>query len=295
MSNRRGAPGYVTVRVAEAIRLSPSMIRVVFDVPATCGFESSGVPDEIVQLYFPAAGEDAPPEMTSKGGVLAHHDGVLRECRNYTVRRWESGRIWIDFVDHVGGIAAEWARSAAPGRQLGMSGTRSWYEPPGDTDWMLFIADLPGLPAMLRAIEQLPAGRNAHAIAEVAHRDDMLEVRTSAEVTVDWLIAGNGRGASELADAARAYAMPPGPGYIWFGGEASAGRAVRKYLCGEMSFPADRLAIVGYWRDDKEVWLERYERVADSLLGDYERIAATGVGDAEAEIAWDEILERAGL
>ncbi|WP_032377669.1 siderophore-interacting protein [Rhodococcoides fascians] len=295
MAGRGDEGGYLTARVVESIRLSPSQIRVVFDSSDAHGFESSGVPDEIVHLYFPADGESAPPEMTRRNGVLAHHDGVGRECRNYTVRRWDGDRITIDFVDHVGGVAADWARSAEPGAALGMWGTRSWYEPPADTEWMLLIADLPGLPALCRALEQLPAGLRAHAIVEVAHDDDVLDVRSAASVTMDWRVAGNGRAPSELPDAVRAYEIPAGNGYVWFGGEASAGRAVRTYLRGDIGIPAKRLAIVGYWRDDKEAWLERYERVADSLIDDYERIAATGMGEAEAELHWDEILERAGL
>lgn len=151
MAGRRDEGGYLTARVIEANRLSPSLIRVVFDASDACGFESSGVPDEIVHLYFPADGEDVPPEMIRRDGVLAHHDDVVRECRNYTVRCWDGDRITIDFVDHVGGVAADWARSAEPGTALGMWGTRSWYEPPADTEWMLLIADLPGLPAVCRA------------------------------------------------------------------------------------------------------------------------------------------------
>ncbi|WP_052049520.1 siderophore-interacting protein [Rhodococcoides fascians] len=135
----------------------------------------------------------------------------------------------------------------------------------------------------------------AHAIVEVAHDDDVLDVRLAASVTMDWRVAGNGRAPSELPDAVRAYEIPAGTGYVWFGGEAAAARAVRNYLRGDIGIPAKRLAIVGYWRDDKEAWLERYERVADSLIDDYDRIAATGIGEAEAELHWDEILERAGL
>lgn len=295
MARQRDEGAYLTARVLESIRLSPSLIRVVFDATNTHGFATSGIPDEIVHLYFPAGGEDAPPEMFVRDGVLSHHDDVVRECRNYTVRQWTGDRITIDFVDHVGGVAADWARSTVPGQQLGIWGTRSWYDPPADTAWMLLIADLPGLPAMLRLIEQLPAGQRVHAIAEVADPDDIFEVETPAHISFDWLIGGNGRAASRLADAAREYELPPAPGYVWFAGEASAGRAVRKYFRGEHGIPSNRLSIVGYWRDDKEAWLERYERVADSLIDDYERIAATGMGEAEAEIHWDEILERAGL
>ncbi|AMY53518.1 siderophore-interacting protein [Rhodococcoides fascians] len=295
MAGRRDEGGYLTARVIEANRLSPSLIRVVFDASDARGFESSGVPDEIVHLYFPAVGEDVPPEMIRRDGVLAHHDDVVRECRNYTVRRWDGDRITIDFVDHVGGVAADWARSAEPGTALGMWGTRSWYEPPADTEWMLLIADLPGLPALCRALEQLPAGLRAHAIVEVAHDNDVLDVRSAASVTMDWRVAGNGRAPSQLVDAVRTFRVPAGNGYVWFGGEASVGRGVRKYFRSEIGFPASRMAIVGYWRDDKEAWIERYERVADSLIDDYERMAATGMGEAEAEIHWDEILERAGL
>ena len=293
---RPAGPGYATARVCEVLRLSPSLIRVVFDGVAEQDLASSGVPDEIVHLYFPAAGEDAPPSMTVVDGVLGHHgDDAGRECRNYTVRRWDGDRVFIDFVDHGAGVAASWARAARPGQMLGMWGTRAWYSPPAGVEWMLLVADLPGLPALLRIVEELPADRRAHAIVEVRHRDDMLPVESAAEVTVDWRIGGNGHAPSVLAPAVAEFAVPNPQGYVWFAGEASVGRALRKQLKGVM--PPNRLALVGYWRDDKESWLDRYELESDRLLAEYERFtaAATGMSEAEAELHWDEILERAGL
>lgn len=296
-SRHPGTPGYATVRVCEVVRLSPSLIRVVFDGVDPSILTSSGVPDEIVHLSFPADGEDAPPEMTVVNGILGHHgQDAGRDCRNYTVRRWDADRVFVDFVDHGAGVASSWARSARPGQLLGMWGTRSWYEPPADTEWMLLVADLAGLPALMRVVEQLPAGQRAHAIVEVRHAEDMLPVESAAEVTVDWRIGGNGHAPSMLADAVATYELPSAAdrGYVWFAGEASAGRAVRKQLRGVM--PPSRLAIIGYWRDDKEAWLDRYEHASDRLLAEYEQVTASAdMSEAEAELHWDEILERAGL
>lgn len=290
------ASAYVTARVAEVSRLSSSFIRVVFDNPDPVGFVSSDVPDEIVHLYFPADEEVAPPEMAWIDGVLAHHrEADVRECRNYTVRHWGADTLTIDFVDHGGGVAAAWARSARPGDQLGMWGTRSWYRPPVDTAWMLLVADLPGIPALLRIVEQLPPGQHAHIIAEVAHSDDVVDINVRPEVTVDWLLGGNTVGASSIAERAATWAVPHGPGYVWFAGEASTGRALRKHFRGHHHIPANRLALVGYWRANKSDWVSRYEHKEAELLTEYAKINSTNISDAEAEVYWDEILEREGL
>lgn len=288
--------GYALARVIDRMRLSPSFIRVGFRIEGPTALSSSGVPDEIVHLYFPADGESAPPLMTVRDGILAHHEpGTARESRNYTVRRWDGDRLTIDFVDHGDGLAASWARNARREDVLGVWGTRSWYSPPADTDWMLLIADLPGIPAMLRVLETLPGGTTAHAIAEVAHTDDILPHASTAAVDIQWHIGGNGRTPSRLTDAVAAYEIPPGNGYVWFAGEASVGRALRKHFRDVQRMPAHRLALVGYWREDKERWLARYHQQEDSLLASYERAAVVADTEAEAEIYWDEILERAGL
>ncbi len=292
MPTAASTTGYLTAPVLEVARLSPSFLRVVLADTGGGRPASSGVPDEIVHLYFPAAGESAPPPMTEVDGVLAHHDpDDARVARNYTVRRWEQGRITIDFVDHGTGTAVAWARNARPGMQLGVWGTRAWYQPPADTRWMLLVADLTGVPAMLRILEQLPPGVQAHAIAEVAHPADRLP--TDGPHQVDWRLAGNGRAPSALPSAVAEWDAPDGPGYVWFAGEASAGRAIRKQLRG--TIPSSRQAIVGYWRDDKEAWLDRYQLVSDDLVARYEQLAGEGLSDAEAELRWDEILEQAGL
>lgn len=289
-----GENAYVLARVVGSIRLSPSFIRVEFRVEGSGALSSSGLPDEVVHLYFPADGEESPPLMTMKDGVLAHHEpGSERESRNYTVRRWDGDRITIDFVDHGDGLAASWARNATPGQTLGMWGTRAWYSPPTDTDWMLLVADLPGVPALLRILEELPPEMPVHAIAEVSHADDVLA--HSGAASIDWRIGGNGHRASQLADAALACEIPAGNGYIWFAGEASIGRALRKHFRNEHGMPANRLALIGYWRDDKDGWVRRYMPQSEALIADYQRVAANAHTEAEAEIYWDEILERAGL
>lgn len=52
---------------------------------------------------------------------------------------------------------------------------------------------------------------------------------------------------------------------------------------------------MGYWRDDKEAWLDRYQLVSDDLIARYDELSGEGLSDAEAELRWDEILEQAGL
>ena len=139
------------------------------------------------------------------------------------------------------------------------------------------------------------AGVRVHAIAEVAHSDHILEHAEDAAVTIGWMVAGNGRSASLMAETAISYEPPPGDGYVWFAGEASVGRSLRKHFRGQQQMEAHRLALVGCWRDDKERWLTRYHEQSDALLADYERAATGARTEAEAEIYWDEILERAGL
>ncbi|KJC63039.1 siderophore-interacting protein [Agreia bicolorata] len=289
-------PGYFRARVAGVEQISPSLIRVHFDGPGLAGFPSTGVPDESIRLYFPRDGEVEPPPMTVRDGVLGHHDDDdARECRTYTVRHWQQERLSIDFVTHGDGVASLWAAAARVGDMLGIWGVRSWYAPPADTAWQLLVADLPGLPALMRALERLEEGERAHAIVEVAHADDRVDVVTKGDVTIDWRVAGNGRASSELADAVRAYALPDGPGYAWFAGEAAAGREIRKHLRNTCAMPVGRMSIIGYWRADKEQWLERYAPLEDRLLVEYDELVSSGVDETAAEIHWDEMLERAGL
>ncbi len=48
-------------------------------------------------------------------------------------------------------------------------------------------------------------------------------------------------------------------------------------------------------RRRREAWLESYRPRTQQLLAAYERAAGSAQSEAEAEIYWDEILERAGL
>jgi len=260
--------------VAQVSDVGSRMRRVVLDVPMLADLNLPGIGDEAVGLYFP--GEP---------------DG-----RNYTIRRRGKSEVTFDVVLHEHGVATGWARQASPGDRLVLDHARSWYRPEATTDWQLLIADLSGLPALARILEESTAGVAASVIVEVADESDLdyLAVPPSVDV-VTTIGTGNGCAASRLPDLVRAFTHPRGRGYCWFAGEARATREVRKHLRADHGWNADQYDIVGYWRFESETWDRRFEAVGDEMVAVYEQALAEGKGDKIASEEFDLALERVGL
>ncbi|BDX34937.1 siderophore-interacting protein [Mycobacterium antarcticum] len=262
--------------VAEVSDVGPRMRRVVFDVPRITELRLPGAGDEALGVYF--------------------SDGT--EGRNYSVRRRGPGehQITCDFVIHQHGLASDWARRARVGDRVRLDHARSWYRPAPSTRWQLLVADLSGLPALARILDELPAGAEASVILEVADDSDVAYLPARPDVPMVVTVGtGNGYAPSKLGELVRGHAHPDGRGYCWFAGEAGATRGVRKQLRREHGWHADQYDVVGYWRFDSETWDRRYEAVGEEMLAVYERALAEGKGAKVAAEEYDEALERVGL
>jgi NADPH-dependent ferric siderophore reductase len=188
-----------------------------------------------------------------------------------------------------------WASATAPGDRVGLDHARSWYRPEPTTEWQLLVADLSGLPAVARIIEELPGGIPVVAIVEVADADDLDYLPSHPDVTlVSSIGTGNGHAPSRLAQLTRDQRLPDGRGYCWFAGEAAESRTVRKHFRGN-GWTVDQLDITGYWRFDSEAWEAKFALVADDVVAVWERALADGKGEKVADEEFDEALERAGL
>lgn len=268
--------------VHSTVLVTPSMVRVRFSGPGLHEFETTGVPDERLRLVF---------------GV-----GDQQAVRSYTVRAFDARGPFldVDFVVHDSGVAAGWALQAEPGDHLTISEAKGWYDPPRDSGWQLLVADMTALPALTRAVEQLPASARAHVIASVPTHADEQVVPTQGVVTYEWLhtdppaAPGAARTAS-LVDAVRAFALPEGPGYVWAACESSEARSIRRYVHRELSWAPDRFEIKGYWRRDKERWQQRYAQVEDQIDAVRDRALADGASGFELTQIIDDALESSGL
>lgn len=230
-------------------------------------------------------------------GVWGYHDsGVVVPGRNYTVRRYhaENATAIIDFVVHGSGVATNWLRDAVPGNMIVVSHARSWYRP-GAASWQILAADLTGLPALARIIEELPAAVPAVAVVEVGDEEDLGYLPVRDNVSVVWAAGGNGAGPSALADLIAAQRLPDGDGYLWFAGEAAQSRAVRKWLRRELGWASAQFDIVGYWRQGSEEWDQRFAEVGQDVLAVYREALAAGKSQKVALEEYDEALERVGL
>ena len=257
------------------------MIRVRFGGAGLEKFESTGIPDERLRLLF--------------------DDGTGTVARSYTVRAFDPQGPFldVDFVVHDGGIAAGWALRAKPGDRLEVSEARGWYEPPSDSGWQLLVADMTGLPALTRAVEQLPAGSRAFVVATVPNHADEQTVPTQGFVSYQWLHTDRSERSeadmTTLSDAVRSFSLPVGPGYVWAATEASEARSIRKYFHRELSWDPKRFEIKGYWRRDKERWQQRYAQVEESIDAIREQAIADGRSGYDLTQIVDNALEQAGL
>lgn len=291
---------YYRAEVRTVDRLTPNMIRVRFGGSDLSRFESTGVADERLVVVFPAPGQTEPPPPEQRDdGTFDYADEATRpEMRSYTVRAWDptAPEMVIDFVAHEGGVAAQWAIEARPGHVVYVTGAAGWYRPPADAGWQLLVADMTALPALGRIVENLTAGTRAHVIAEVIDPADRQQWNSAAAVSYQWLTgSGHGLGPSRLLLAVAAFRWPAGLGYLWFAGEASESRAVRKHIRRALGWSADRYEILGYWRVRKEEWMARYDQIGSELEQVYEHAVAQGRSSTEALELYDDALEKAGL
>jgi NADPH-dependent ferric siderophore reductase len=261
-----------------AIRdLSPRLRRIVLEVDDPGALEVRPGGDAAVGVYFRPDGQP--------GG----------EGRTYSVRRHDGALITLDVMLHSHGPGTAWASAVAPGARVVLDHARSWYRPAPGTEWQLLVSDLSGLPAAARIVEELPVDTCAILIVEVAASEDLRYLPRHPGVSLDARIGtGNGSAPSTLAASVRELALPVGPGYCWFAGEAAESRAVRRHLRG-LGWTIDQYDITGYWRENSEAWDARFAEVGGDLIAAYERARSEGKGDKLALEEFDDACERMGL
>lgn len=236
--------------------ITPSMTRFIFKVECGERFVPSGYPDEWVRLSFqPNAETPLSLQIRDENGKWRWPEGS-EPCpdRPYTVRRWDSSRyeMTIDIVAHESGLATEWAKCARPGDRVGVCNPAGRFHLPKQTDWVLMVTDITGLPAVARVAEELPSGFKAYAHIEIPSEADRQLLETLADLDLVWHVLDTkntgGKGGSKLASIAGGITtLPAGSGYIYIAGEAKMVSQSRKHFRDTLGFDKNRIEAIGYW------------------------------------------------
>lgn len=285
-------------------QLTPSLVRVTFSGDGLADFETTGVGDEYLRVWFPSGANRGTVQLPVESGRgWEFPDGVEPSpMRTYTVRAVRPAtadaalEVDIDFVVHDGGVAATWAQAAKPGDVVGLNTPHELYEPPAALDWQVLVADLTGLPAVARLLENARPGVRTTVVVEVPGPKHEIELSAPA-TDVHWLHGGNGHGPSRLAQAVRE--IPVGrmdSGYVWVAGETSELRAVRKYLRKELGLTREHFCLVGYWTHKAEEWRDRWQALSEETKSDLLEMWSDEDRDKdEIEDEYTEKLEKLGL
>jgi NADPH-dependent ferric siderophore reductase len=301
-------PRIHAAEVTGARRIGPGMVRVTLGGPDMHDYPTTGVGDEYVRLFLPDEpdGEVRMPFVTDRGWDFP--EGVEpAQMRTYTIRAHRAGEVDIDFVVHEGGLAADWALSARPGRRVALNPPQALYARPEGARRQLLVADEPALPAALRIAELTAHEVPTTLLVELRARENALLIEVEHPgpggtgpggedpVRYRWLSGtGNGATPSQLVDALRREEIGEDT-YVWVAGETRLTRQARSHLRHELSLPASAYKCVGYWTDRAEQWRERYEELGEDF---HERIRTLYASDGDSEEIVDEVqrmFEAVGL
>ena len=231
------------LEVLRVVDITPRMRRITLGGEQLAGFVSLGSDDHIKLLFAQNAAELAAlesPTFSVKG------EGPQPAMRDYTPRRIDlsRGELDIDFVLHGDGPASTWAEQAKPGQHLHIAGPRGSMIVPDIFDSYLLVGDETAIPAIARRLEELPAGRKALVVIEIADEHEKQALDSAADVQVTWVV----RGQDELLGTVRDLQVPEGSLYAWVATETKLSRQVRRVLLDEHKLNDEFVKAVGYWR-----------------------------------------------
>jgi NADPH-dependent ferric siderophore reductase len=252
----------VRLTVLRTEQVTASMRRIVLGGE---GFDRFGAAHEAMpqpytdaygKLVFLADGFDYPEPLDLDVVKATMPQEAWPVLRTYTIR-WvdlEARELAIDFVIHGidggEGVAGPWAARAEPGDVIHLRGPNGGYVPDATADWLLFVGDEAGLPAIAASLESLPAGARAVAFVEVDGPDDEIQVVTAADLDLHWLHRGAAVAGTTtlLDDAVRSLDWPAGRVQAFVHGESALLKSVRPYLLNDRAVPRSDVSVSAYWR-----------------------------------------------
>lgn len=247
------------LQVQQVLDLTPHMRRIVVGGPELEGFHS-GAPDDHIKVFFPNAdGQFVTPILGPNGPELPQ-GAVPSPMRDYTPRLHDAaaGTLAIDFVLHGDGPASTWAAQASVGDDLVLGGPRGSFVPADDYDHYVLVGDETALPAIGRWLGEMPSGRKATVLIEVADAAERQALPTQADAHVTWLFRdGIAAEKSELLENALDDLEIDGDAFWWIACESRRSRMMRKFLEGHRAVPKQWIRSSGYWKhadsvDDEE-------------------------------------------
>lgn len=261
--------GVLTVK--NKVYLTPNYIRVTLtgdDVPLF----AETTPGINNKIFIPPTGvnEIHFPDFDYSTGEWSHAPEHLKPViRTYTHRAidLEKKEMIIDFVAHgESGPASAWAINAKPGDILGilMKAKESVLYP--KADWYLLAADATGIPVIAAILETLPATATGVAYIEIPTKEDEQELKTDADIQINWIYNAHPGENTLLADAVRTVKIPQQHNTTRFGyaaAEFSTVKDIRQFLRKEQNWDQSELYAYSYWKfgasEDGSVKVRREE------------------------------------
>ena len=230
------------VEVADVLRLTPAMVRIVFRGDDLADFPSRSFDDHVKLFVRTPSGE------------------AVR--RDYTPRRFDRAArtLTLDFAVHEAGPATLWALQARPGEKVTVGGPKGSTVPSDALRRWVLVGDETALPAIGRHIEEAAAGVSLTSVVAVPGPQDQQTFETRADLTARW------------AHRSPAAADDPGPllaqlvtveltpeTFVWIAAEATVARAVRAYVAQERGHALTWMKAGGYWVKGRADAHERME------------------------------------
>jgi NADPH-dependent ferric siderophore reductase len=246
-ADRQAFSDFREMRVIRVAELTPHMRRVTLTGDDLERFATDE--NYHVRLYFPQDPADPSWPVRGMDGLGIAQDPARKpHVRKYTIRRIDvsAAEVDIDFVLHAApGPGSDWAKAALPGAIVGMAG-------PGgrgvrSADWYLLVGDETALPAIARALENMPASAEGHVLVEVDHSTDVVPLARPGGIQLSWILR-HGPDLS-LCEEARRIAIPTDRSvFCWAGTEFETIQSIRAHWRDIGKLGKHQQLAVSYWR-----------------------------------------------
>lgn len=245
---RRPPPPFRRVAVRRTSALSPRLRRVVLGGPELDGMEPPE-PAASVRLLLPPDDGEAIVMPTWTGNQFELPDGRRAPIRTFTPRHFdpEALELTIDVVLHERGAASDWARDAAPGDEVAVSGPGRGHLVDEAAAGHLLVGDETAIPALGQLLEALPDDVAVEVHVEVADGTARVDLPAHPGAEVTWHELGAGRPPGD-AMAAAVEAIDSIPDAVWIAGEAAAVQRLRKHLFEGRGMDRSSVTARGYWK-----------------------------------------------